>query len=1080
MSFASIQSRLHAQHTFKNGPYERCRHIRILHSHPNFHHFVFRIPRSVMRKSAVLYGEYRKPDGSAENTRGASYHNAFGFYLDLMHRISTIRGKNEPVNSGKDTVVILEYVPHPDTTKRCVGWRIHVFTTRCPDVMRTLRKQLEYYTGVLAKNRPLEEHQTHYNISTLPEYVTKVCDIYNNNTKMSAILDSVYEEDGEETGECLLNPTNIFSMENALFDHEDVPNVEHDGYVFPHPEYTLRIRPNLLQPGIFYNKYLLDYFMLTVAEPEVYLRELPDNAGTEIAFQTHHPRFRLPAGFEGDGPYVRPRGFDFDAFQGMRVVYTPSDPVEYDPDARTTGFNRPPRTSFGFFEFKSLMNGARNMPTSIGMLESANAQDQPLHHQMLIRQHGLSDIDMIYLQSEDRKGTMPEPARKDMMVEEFISRCWEDPEANISAPLLAVARWFQYEYKGELFSFPCKSQDLSVFANRNVRIMASYDKLFSISAAHRTLFLLNHAKYDNWRHDMNMHINICFTGDGATSKSHQLDKAEEMSIPGICEVLTYQTTKSEAQDADANHVRYMFNEAPVGMIMKNKNMDSTQADIMKDRLINQTMRYRSLFIDEHTGKRTSVKGTSQCIATYFGATNYAKTRAEEAMQTRFHWVQSEKIHRPGANIHEKMQEAETMSRRMSKRKQDFITYHRFEDMVMALAWTFIRIKRIAEPDVSVAHRVLLHFNAHLRKAHGIKLAPRDQERIVALCKHLTIINAKEKLFHTPGGKYHRVPFDIRQVVDLEPLMVCTVEIVVFAIGLCWETIDNRNLRKVLSVLWEQHKAAPQYRTLNNVGQDRDHNYLKFPKLDRTISIVHALCPDKEGKMSKTTIETVLDDLKQQQVQTREYVPHETFDQFNDVHPEPNMDSAVRQREALILEGMDTFIHIALFADVRRENSKDVYKDCIRNLLHQHTPRRKILLGTNMRSRGAVQHPQLFDAIHIAPRDRLLIISTGVQMCPASSMILEVDDDQEQYVLDMDLDSYGGRQRGTALGLDDDDTLQLIDALQHTEQMGKHPRDNVVYPHDLMTANTERKRVLSANECSTLPTFSSKLKRQRLA
>ena len=63
---------------------------------------------------------------------------------------------------------------------------------------------------------------------------------------------------------------------------------------------------------------------------------------------------------------------------------------------------------------------------------------------------------------------------------------------------------------------------------------------------------------------MNMHVNICFTGDGATSKSHQLDIAEMLSIPGICEVLTYQTTKSEAQDADANHVRYIFNEAPVG------------------------------------------------------------------------------------------------------------------------------------------------------------------------------------------------------------------------------------------------------------------------------------------------------------------------------------------------------------------------------------------------------------------------------------------------------------------------------------------------------------------------------------
>ena len=246
-----------------------------------------------MRKSAVLYGEYRKPDGSAENTR-YSYHNALGFFLDLMHRISTIKGKQEDTNSGKDTVVVLSDA-QPESRKRCVGWRIHVFTTRCPDVMRTLRKQLDFYATTLAK-KPLDESQTHYCISTLPEYVTQVCDIYNNNTKMSAMLDTLYGGDGEEGDECLLNPIHVFNMENALFEHEDVPEDDDDAFVFSHPEYTLRIRPNLLQPGIFYNKYLLDYFMLSVADPEVYIRELPDDMGIEISFQTHHPRFALPSG----------------------------------------------------------------------------------------------------------------------------------------------------------------------------------------------------------------------------------------------------------------------------------------------------------------------------------------------------------------------------------------------------------------------------------------------------------------------------------------------------------------------------------------------------------------------------------------------------------------------------------------------------------------------------------------------------------------------------------------------------------------------------------------------------------------
>ena len=100
---------------------------------------------------------------------------------------------------------------------------------------------------------------------------------------------------------------------------------------------------------------------------------------------------------------------------------------------------------------------------------------------------------------------------------------------------------------------------------------------------------------------------------------------------------------------------------------------------MKDRLINQTMRARSPSSTSTPGNALSVKGTSQCIATYFGATNYAKSNAGGVMQTRFHWIQSEKIHRPGANIHEK-REAETMSKAMLKRRDEFIKYHQFEDM----------------------------------------------------------------------------------------------------------------------------------------------------------------------------------------------------------------------------------------------------------------------------------------------------------------------------------------------------------------------------------------------------------------
>ncbi len=179
-----------------------------------------------------------------------------------------------------------------------------------------------------------------------------------------------------------------------------------------------------------------------------------------------------------------------------------------------------------------------------------------------------------------------------------------------------------------------------------------------------------------------------------------------------------------------------------------------------------------------------------------------------------------------------------------------------------------------------------------------------------------------------------------------------------------------------------------------------------------------------------------------------------------------------------MEGINTYVHIAMFADIRRLSSKDVYKDCIRNLVHKYTARRKILLGVNMRSRGAVRHPHLFDSISLAPRNKVLIINTGVAMSKASTILLGATNDEEKYVLDMDLNSYGYHQRSLTLGLDDENAFTFIQRMQYTETMGRNNDHSISYPHDLLCSNKERKRVLDVDECAGLPTLSQRLKRQR--
>ena len=162
----------------------------------------------------------------------------------------------------------------------------------------------------------------------------------------------------------------------------------------------------------------------------------------------------------------------------------------------------------------------------------------------------------------------------------------------------------------------------------------------------------------------------------------------------------------------------------------------------------------------------------------------------------------------------------------------------------------------------------------------------------------------------------------------------------------------------------------------DAGQTTDYNYIAFPRKDRIISIVHGLMPESDGLMSKSTVETVYTNCVRNRWTRGSTRPNLKHHEFNDGFPEPDPSTNMRKREGFIVEGVNTFVHIAMFADLRRNVNKNVYKDCVQQILHKFTPKRRILLGVNKRVRGAVPKPHLFDVMTIMPRNKILIITTG--------------------------------------------------------------------------------------------------------
>ena len=88
---------------------------------------------------------------------------------------------------------------------------------------------------------------------------------------------------------------------------------------------------------------------------------------------------------------------------------------------------------------------------------------------------------------------------------------------------------------------------------------------------------------------------------------------------------------------------------------------------------------------------------------------------------------------------------------------------------------------------------------------------------------------------------------------------------------------------------------------------------------------------------------------------------------------------MRKREGFIVEGVNTFVHIAMFADLRRNVNKNVQRTAYSSSPQVYAETTYSSGKVNKRVRGAVRNPRLFDVMTIILRNKMLIITTGVQM-----------------------------------------------------------------------------------------------------
>lgn len=417
---------------------------------------------------------------------------------------------------------------------------------------------------------------------------------------------------------------------------------------------------------------------------------------------------------------------DFISFQGLKAFYS------YQKKYKHVGL-----------EFISLFAHNGNM-----MIED------PMERAALTDKNTLDSLDFLKYEAIILKKVYKDEHLQKLLFDKFKDDVVENPYAIVSEPFRVILDW-GIENKSHVIKRK-KYKDWNdldgmwkhenIFINSMNWKMDVFDNDLQVATGHSSLMMLHHSKYDAYRQTMDLHMNIIFTGEGATSKSFLFEKMRQMSIPATVVELTYQTSKADAIDGDRNDTITVFNEAPAGLFMTNKHTDPGDEARFKEKLTSQRVSCKTYEKDDETGLRTNRTTISQSIGVYMGATNDDPADATEAMRTRFYFGQFEKSERKNKSMDACMQGEKIWNEIGEDLLQETMNDFHMEHYRMALLFKLMYIGAISYPTLTTSDIVFMKMSDKLRKMK-LNTSTRFKERYDILCRIYTMINAIDLIFN---------------------------------------------------------------------------------------------------------------------------------------------------------------------------------------------------------------------------------------------------------------------------------------------------------------------------------------------
>lgn len=1056
------------------------------------YHFVYSLPKKCLQSNASTFSEWQ------EKEEGSQYSQArkitFLWFLDFIQSLSTSTGKKEEdkESPGQGVVVFLETVLADNGC--VVGDRLHVFVNRktassVSSMLSVVFRASKKRNRDVKKFEKWEYHQRH--VKNVEQYITNVCNVYRGNTSATADLcdmKRLYENHRPDKVFCFEN----FSIEGACVKQNTEANYKDGSFSFPCSELVVRRHWHELDAEYLWKKYLPSYQYTWVDLPQIHLIPITGECEKMNIYVKRCPAFCLVDNFVKEyNKKMANSGQNTLQWLGDRLKSVPEEVYREIIDITK-----------GRFTVYELLKNAETVNQSFGPGECCKITAKLTYSSELkIRngyestefserlkakyqnQHSISSFDIIEMETAyHMEFAKSKREIQSDMITKFLQLCVSG-DADISATGKCIANWLVHVRPEEAkkfgkFDFKIHDPSMSPFANMQMWFSQCLDTYMCVASAHSELIKLHYAVYDSYRqHGINqLHWNGIYTGEGATSKSFVFEQMMWMSIPGTVSEITYQTTRADAIDGDQNDHITVFNEAPPGLFHNSANSEEALKALssMKEKLTSNRVRTKEFYRDEETGERKNRVAISSQIGVYVGATNDNPADAEEAVKTRFHWGEFEKVFRKDKSISDYQRKAFDMESKpaLKKRREQFLYYCHDQQCKVFYIWKFIFCGIIRDVDLDAADILLSMSSKELKRQQRVRIPPRTVERFRILCRILTITNALDMVFNLKGGKHQGKDFEMCQLLDVEPLLYCTEEIAVCALNMVSVEIPELSLSrtKTLRACWKLFCQDPKYKSeKSSLGVENvDYNYFRLKGSNKQIlKRIQNSIPYTEGKPSIHNINSVLQTLSSQDFHSRDYVESGEVDFTRtdlilDGYPEEN--GTMKSSVALVFGNNYYDIHFGLFNEIRTNTCKPVMKEVILKTCHSKTKDRRIVTGVPDRNhKGVVEFPQFLQVLEMTPNEkRAPLIRNSNQEGKGVKSLMDLDEEtlgsHTHMNMNTDADEYGWYRR-------------CVFHLKSENPVSYHPdvldfevaAETIEYPQQLTNGEQTEKRVISVND-----------------